>query len=76
MFVETGKIVTETQLQQMEGADAQLVVPVELDEMTVKQKETMQVSLHDNKSVLGKRRVKESRRMRNRRKREEAFITK
>lgn len=76
MHVETGKIYqseNEDVAAQMIKAMSQMsapIIPIDEADMTPKQKETMQVSVHDNKSVLGKKRIKESRRMKNRRRRE------
>lgn len=69
MNIDTGKIYNYVKKEELEKALEELnMMKINTFDMTAKQKENMQVSLHDNKSKLGKLRIKEST-LRNRKKR-------
>ncbi len=58
MDTRTGKIISDSEIDDFVNHFTRLredFIPVSEDEMTEKQKETKQVSKHDNKSVLGKK---------------------
>ena len=73
MDIYSGKIYTDLELQSLEKSMLDRMISVDWNDMTEKQKDTMSVSLHDNRSVLGKKRVK-SRREKNREKRKSQTI--
>ena len=58
MDTKTGKIFTEEEIEKSIGGlqnTPDHIVPIDPDEMTIKQAETKQVSKHDSKSKLGKK---------------------
>lgn len=68
MNTETGRILTAKEMEQIINKDmteAAKCVPIEEAMMTLKQKETMQVSKNDGRSVLGKIRIKHRNSLRN-----------
>lgn len=75
MNVETGEIIRFKDEEELKkyitenDLSSDSLIPVNESDMTNKQKEALRVSLNDNRSLLGKKRVK-SRRERNRNKRE------
>lgn len=71
MHIDTGEIKEYGSMEEMKRDFEKGVrmMQIDPDDMTKKQKEEMRVSLYDNRSILGKKRVK-SRRERNRNKRD------
>ena len=65
MNTETGSIVTAEELKKMDKFFQAKSTPIEGQLMTLKQKENMQVSKFDNRSSLGKIRVKARNSLRN-----------
>ena len=60
MNTETGSLLNQKGIELFkqefgERFAGEILIPVDENEMTKKQKENMQVSKHDNKSVLGKK---------------------
>jgi hypothetical protein len=63
MNIETGKIITGIEYQELLEEAKEKYIQISQEEMTMKQKEEMQVSLHDNKSKLGKQLQKERKKL-------------
>lgn len=75
MDVESGRLYMAEDVDMAQLIDElraldQEVVPVKEEDITLKQKERMQVSPHDNRSKLGMLRIAESRRGKKRKMRE------
>ena len=58
MNTETGLIVTTEELKKMDAFFQKKSIPIDKQLMTLKQKENMKVSKFDNRSPLGKIRIK------------------
>ena len=65
MNSETGKIVESRELVGIQRPELDKFFEISEDQMTEKQKASMQVSPYDNKSELGKLRIKNKNRFRN-----------
>jgi uncharacterized protein YecA (UPF0149 family) len=65
MDTDTGKIVTTEELAKMDKFFQEKSIPIDEQLMTLKQRENMQVSKFDNRSALGKIRVRARNSMRN-----------
>ena len=65
MDTETGEIVDFKQLRQMSRIEKAKYIPIEDAVMTLKQQREMQVSKFDNRSLLGKLRIRHRNRLRN-----------
>ena len=65
MNTETGRILTQERLKAMTECFQRKSIPIDEQLMTARQRAQMQVSLHDNRSPLGKLRVKTKNKFRN-----------
>jgi uncharacterized protein YecA (UPF0149 family) len=65
MDLEKGYIITQEELENMNKIQQAKHIPIKEQFMTVKQKENMQVSTFDNRSVLGKIRIQHRNGLRN-----------
>ena len=65
MNSETGKVIDFRMLEELSKEEQAKYVPIEELAMTLKQKQEMQVSKFDNRSALGKIRIKSRNSLRN-----------